>query len=62
MSAPVKFYFDLMSQPSRALYIFLKQTKIPAEFYPVDLRSGEMNSMFRSKLRTWLVICRIYEC
>lgn len=38
----MKYYFDLMSQPSRALYIFFKlNPKIPVTFVPVALRSGE---------------------
>ncbi|XP_018576339.1 glutathione S-transferase theta-1-like [Anoplophora glabripennis] len=37
----LKYYFDLMSQPSRALYIFLKLTNIPFEACPVALRKGE---------------------
>nr|ANS53399.1 glutathione-S-transferase theta class 1 [Sitophilus oryzae]AVR54963.1 glutathione-s-transferase theta class 3 [Sitophilus oryzae] len=40
MSA-LKYYFDLMSQPSRAVYVFLKITKIPFEPYAVALRKGE---------------------
>ncbi|KAF6040603.1 GSTT1 [Bugula neritina] len=37
----LKAYLDLMSQPSRALYIFLKYTKIPHTIHPVALRKGE---------------------
>lgn len=40
VSQPVKFFYDLMSQPSRALYIFLKQTKIPFEDHQIALRKG----------------------
>ncbi|XP_072949453.1 glutathione S-transferase theta-1-like [Epargyreus clarus] len=38
---PLKLYYDLMSQPSRALYILLKTAK--CDFIPkrVDLRKGE---------------------
>lgn len=36
----LKYYFDLMSQPSRALYVILKLTKIPFEPCPVALRKG----------------------
>ncbi|GAB6023660.1 Glutathione S-transferase theta-1 [Chamberlinius hualienensis] len=36
----LKCYYDLMSQPSRALYIFLKINKIPFESCPVALRKG----------------------
>lgn len=42
MSKPIKFYYDLMSQPARALYIFLKITNIPFEQCPVALRKGKM--------------------
>lgn len=37
----LKVYFDLMSQPSRAVYIFLKMNNIPFVPKPVALRSGE---------------------
>ena len=37
----MKFFFDLLSQPSRALYIFLKMNKIPYQSVPVALRNGE---------------------
>ena len=36
----LKLYVDLMSQPSRALYLFLKLTKIPCETHLVKLREG----------------------
>lgn len=39
--APIKFYFDLLSQPSRALFIFMKQAKIAADEFPVALRKGK---------------------
>lgn len=37
----LKYYYDLMSQPSRALKLFLTVTKIPYEDNPVALRKGE---------------------
>ncbi|KAJ8915163.1 hypothetical protein NQ315_000415 [Exocentrus adspersus] len=37
----LKYYYDLLSQPSRALYIFLKLANIPFDAYPVDLRQGK---------------------
>lgn len=37
----LKFYFDLMSQPSRALYIFFKLNKLPVEFVKTDLMKME---------------------
>ena len=37
----LKFYYDLMSQPSRALFIFLKVNDIPFDDKPVALRNGK---------------------
>uniref|UniRef100_K1QWE7 Glutathione S-transferase theta-1 n=1 Tax=Magallana gigas TaxID=29159 RepID=K1QWE7_MAGGI len=37
----LKLYYDLMSQPSRALYMFVKLNRIPFEDKAVALRSGE---------------------
>jgi glutathione S-transferase len=37
----MKFYYDLMSQPSRALYIFFKLTELPVTYVDVKLRNGE---------------------
>ena len=37
----LKYYYDLMSQPCRALYIFLKMTGIPYEAKEVALRKLE---------------------
>ncbi|XP_041455859.1 glutathione S-transferase theta-1-like [Lytechinus variegatus] len=37
----VKVYVDLISQPCRALVIFLKNTKIPFEIEKVNLKAGE---------------------
>nr|WCC58247.1 glutathione S-transferase [Pharsalia antennata] len=46
----IKYYFDLMSQPCRALYIFLKLTNIPFEACPVALRKGEhLTEEFKKK-------------
>lgn len=36
----MKFYYDLLSQPSRALYIFFKLNNVPVTFVPVALRTG----------------------
>ncbi|XP_037813929.1 glutathione S-transferase theta-1 [Lucilia sericata] len=41
MSKLVKYYFDLMSQPSRALWIALKMGNTPFEECPVALRKRE---------------------
>lgn len=37
----LKLYYDLLSQPSRGLYMFLKAANIPFEAKPVALRKGE---------------------
>ncbi|RZC33372.1 glutathione S-transferase theta-1 [Asbolus verrucosus] len=47
----MKLYFDFFSQPSRALYIFLKINKIPFEPCPVALQKGEhLTKEFKEKL------------
>jgi len=38
--AGLKFYYDLMSQPSRAVYLFLKATNIPFVAHKVRLSKG----------------------
>ncbi|GAB0096795.1 glutathione S-transferase theta-1 [Sergentomyia squamirostris] len=58
MSAPVKFYYDLLSQPSRAMLIFLKLAKIPFESLPVALRKAEhLSEEFREVNRFQKVPC-----
>lgn len=47
MSAPIKLYHDNLSQPSRALYLFLKINNIP-------LRSG--NNVNIPKLNIYCLI------
>ncbi|XP_036454576.1 glutathione S-transferase theta-1-like [Colossoma macropomum] len=42
--APVKAYLDLISQPCRALLIFLKHNQIPHTVQSVALRRGEQKS------------------
>ncbi|KAK7087715.1 glutathione S-transferase theta-1-like isoform X2 [Littorina saxatilis] len=37
----LKYYYDLMSQPCRAVYMFLRLNKIPHEEKKTDLRKGE---------------------
>ncbi|KAI8437057.1 hypothetical protein MSG28_010426 [Choristoneura fumiferana] len=46
----LKLYFDLMSQPSRALYILLKNIKYDFTPMPVDLRKGEHYSEDYAKI------------
>lgn len=41
MTRGLKLYYDFMSQPSRALYIFLSINKVPFERCPVALRKLE---------------------
>lgn len=36
----LKYYFDLLSQPSRAVFILLKLNNIPFEPHPVALKEG----------------------
>lgn len=37
---PLSYYYDLMSQPCRAVYIFLKATNIPFESNLLAIRKG----------------------
>ncbi|XP_059475185.1 glutathione S-transferase theta-1-like isoform X2 [Neocloeon triangulifer] len=37
----MKLYFDLMSQPARAVYMFLRKTNIPFEPKRIDLKKGQ---------------------
>lgn len=41
MAVPVKFYYDLLSPPARALLTFFKMANIPIEEKAVALRKGE---------------------
>jgi len=41
MSKSLKFYFDLMSQPARALYMFLKLNQIPHKPCRIRIERGE---------------------
>jgi glutathione S-transferase len=44
---PLLYYFDLMSQPCRAVYIFLKMTGIPYQAKEIALRKLEhMNDKY----------------
>ncbi|CAL1543922.1 unnamed protein product [Lymnaea stagnalis] len=38
---PLRVYYDLLSQPSRALFMFLRINNVPFEGKPVALRKGE---------------------
>lgn len=41
MPRPVKFFYDLLSTHSRALYMFFEATKIPYDPIPVCATKGE---------------------
>lgn len=45
MSKPLKFYYDLMSQPARALYMFLKLNQIPYEGVRIDIAKGAFSRL-----------------
>ncbi|GCB76170.1 hypothetical protein scyTo_0018307 [Scyliorhinus torazame] len=47
---PLRIYYDLLSQPSRAVLIFLRRTGIPHVEKPVALRKGEQRSPEFTKL------------
>ena len=44
----LKVYYDLMSQPSRAVVMFCKLAKIPYEDHPVALRKGKSTESLTS--------------
>lgn len=44
---PVKLYYDLMSQPSRAIYMFLRLANIPFEEQQIALRKGKLHNPVR---------------
>lgn len=46
----LKYYFDLLSQPSRAVYILLKLNNIPFEANPVAMRQGTHFLFFTARL------------
>ncbi|XP_076043943.1 glutathione S-transferase theta-1-like [Oratosquilla oratoria] len=52
----LKAYYDLMSQPSRAVYIFLKKTKIPFQECPVALRKGEHRGEEYTKINPFQLV------
>lgn len=47
---PLRVYYDLLSQPCRAVLLFLKCTGIPYVEKPVALRNGEQTSVEFTKL------------
>uniref|UniRef100_U5ESX6 glutathione transferase n=1 Tax=Corethrella appendiculata TaxID=1370023 RepID=U5ESX6_9DIPT len=62
MALKLKYYYDIMSQPSRALLIFLNVAKIPYENCPVALRKGEQfDDEYKSINRFQKVPCIIHN-
>jgi glutathione S-transferase len=58
----MKFYYDLLSQPSRALYIFFKLNNIPTTYVPVALRNAEhLTDEFRAINRFQKVPCVVED-
>nr|WCC58248.1 glutathione S-transferase [Pharsalia antennata] len=58
----LKYYFDLLSQPSRAIYILLKLNNIPFEAYPVALRQGEhLTEEFKENLNRFQKVPFIHD-
>jgi len=53
--AGLRFYYDLMSQPSRAVFLFLKATDIPFIAHKVAMRKG-VYSCIRS-LQHFMTCC-----
>ncbi|KAG5668173.1 hypothetical protein PVAND_016123 [Polypedilum vanderplanki] len=54
----MKYYYNLLSQPSRALYIFLKLNNIPVEYKDVNLLNGDhLTDEFREINRFQKVPC-----
>jgi len=58
---PLNYYFDLMSQPSRAVYMFLNITKVPFVPKPVALRKGEHNGDDFKKINPFSLVPAIED-
>lgn len=57
---PLKFYGNLLSQPCRAIFIFLKANQIPYEFKFIDMAKGMLlgtgcNNFSNMKFLVWLL-------
>ena len=50
----LKFYYDLMSQPSRAVFLFLKAANIPFIAHKVALRRGVST---QNRLLSFTIMC-----
>jgi glutathione S-transferase len=58
----LKLYFDFLSQPSRALFIFLKLNKIPFEACSVALRNGvHLTDEFKTKFNRFQKVPFIHD-
>jgi len=56
MGTMIKVYYDLLSQPSRAVYIFVKKAAIPFQACPVALRRGEHKSDEFAKINPFQLV------
>ncbi|KAK9887760.1 hypothetical protein WA026_000075 [Henosepilachna vigintioctopunctata] len=58
----LKYYYDLISEPSRALYILLKINKIPFKKHPVNLLKFEnLTDEFKTKLNRFQKVPFIHD-
>ncbi|XP_060521887.1 glutathione S-transferase theta-1-like [Cylas formicarius] len=58
----IKLYYDLLSQPSRALYVFFRLMKIPFEACPVALKKGEhLTEEFKEKYNRFQKVPFIHD-
>ncbi|TMW53974.1 hypothetical protein DOY81_000906 [Sarcophaga bullata] len=59
---PIKFYYDVLNQSSRALYILLKASKVPYEAIPISILKGEhLTGEFRDKVNRFKKIPAITD-
>lgn len=52
----LELYYDLMSQPSRALYILFNIAKLPYTKKPVAIRKGIMHVLYSEKTLPYLTL------
>ncbi|KAL8576061.1 hypothetical protein ACOMHN_001411 [Nucella lapillus] len=58
----LRYYYDLMSQPCRALYMFLRLNKIPYEDKPVALRKGEhLTEEYANKIHPFKLVPTVID-
>lgn len=59
----LKLYFDLLSQPSRALYIYLKAAKVPFEPCMVPLAKSKIElNYFKFNSYLIAIVQIFYRC